>query len=211
MSLIFATQLTAVATAALAVLALAAAVLAGLAYLKQSREVSLLLEQAKRDTDERRRAQAAKVFLGAPPDTGLLVSPYARNASDFPIYDVRIRFSTPSGEVSQAEHLGTIMPGEIAAAERQLPASEAATYTILTFRDAAGIRWIRLPSGSLWEPGSRELPDTTLISISMLLSDPPDPNDDYDYRPVADPLKARATGGRIRRALRAVLPKRRPE
>lgn len=68
MSLIFATQLTAIATLALAVLALAVAAFAGLAFRKQSQEVALLLEQNKRDTDERFRAQAARVFLAAPRD-----------------------------------------------------------------------------------------------------------------------------------------------
>ena len=67
MSLIFATQLTDVATLALAASALAAAVLAGLAFRKQSQEVGLLLEQNRRDTEERHRAQAARVFLSAPP------------------------------------------------------------------------------------------------------------------------------------------------
>ncbi|HUC21325.1 MAG TPA: hypothetical protein VMA73_01330 [Streptosporangiaceae bacterium] len=43
MSLIFTTQLTAVATLALSTLALAAAILAGLAFEKQSQEIGLLL------------------------------------------------------------------------------------------------------------------------------------------------------------------------
>lgn len=90
MSEIAAVQLTAVAILALAVFALVAAVLAGLAFRKQSQEVSLLLGQNQRDTDERRRAQAAKVFFGMPPDTGVPVSPYARNASDFPVYEAEI-------------------------------------------------------------------------------------------------------------------------
>jgi hypothetical protein len=48
MSLIFATQLTAVATAALAVLALAAAIVAGIALRKQSRELAILIAENRR-------------------------------------------------------------------------------------------------------------------------------------------------------------------
>jgi hypothetical protein len=66
MSLLGATILTAIATLALAVLAFITAIFALLAFRKQSQEVGLLLEQNKRDTDERRRAQAARVFLAAP-------------------------------------------------------------------------------------------------------------------------------------------------
>ena len=62
MSLIAAAQLTAVATTILALFAIVTAVFAFLAFLKQSREVGLLQEQAAREARERRRAQAAKVF-----------------------------------------------------------------------------------------------------------------------------------------------------
>lgn len=156
MSEIYAVQLTAVATLALAVLALVTAVLAGLAFLKQSREVGLLLEQNQRDTDERRRAQAARVFLGAPHTPGFPLSPYVRNASEFPIYDARIRYGTPDGGLSDPEYLGTVMPGDTTSAEHRFSdADEALKYTALTFRDAAGIRWIRWPDGALWEPNSR--------------------------------------------------------
>jgi len=68
MSLIFATQLTAVATLALAVLALAAAILAGLAFRKQFQEVGILIAQNRehqlaleRDAAERHREHASRV------------------------------------------------------------------------------------------------------------------------------------------------------
>jgi len=79
-----ATQLTAVFTAVLGVGAIVTAILAGLAFRKQSQEFGLLLEQNKRDTDERRRAQAARVFMGAARGEVRLVNPYVRNASDSP-------------------------------------------------------------------------------------------------------------------------------
>lgn len=63
MSLLAATQLTAVATAILAGGAIVTSIFAILAFGKQSKEVALLQQQAKRDIDERRRAQAAKVYL----------------------------------------------------------------------------------------------------------------------------------------------------
>jgi hypothetical protein len=75
MSLIFATQLTAVATVALAVLALAAAMLAGLAFWKQSQEVGILIAQNRehqqaleRDAAERHREQASRVWVMIVPD-----------------------------------------------------------------------------------------------------------------------------------------------
>jgi hypothetical protein len=91
MSEILSAQLTAGATLALAVLALAAAVLAGLAFWRQSQEVGLLLQQNKRDADERRASQAARIFLAVSrdekPDEHGGVHPFVRNASDFPAYD----------------------------------------------------------------------------------------------------------------------------
>jgi hypothetical protein len=151
MSVTFATQLTAVATLALAILALVAGVLAGLAFRKQSQEVGLLLEQNKRDADERRRAQAARVFLGTPPDQGPPVSPRARNASEFPVYDTKFWYVNPSSDLSAPEYLGTIMPGDISSAERLFSVDQALKYTALTFRDAAGIHWVRWPDGALQE------------------------------------------------------------
>src|ERR1700729_1739148 len=104
--------LTAVATAVLAVFAIVTAWYARKAFRKQAEEVGLLLEQNKRDTEERRREQAARVFLGAPPDTGVLVSPYARNASDLPVYQVRIRYFEPDNPLPQPDELGVIAPGD---------------------------------------------------------------------------------------------------
>ena len=76
MSLIFATQLTAVATALLVLFAIVTAVFALLAFCKQSQEVGLLLDQATREAEDRRKAQAAMVFAavgGRTPDMEGLV------------------------------------------------------------------------------------------------------------------------------------------
>jgi hypothetical protein len=59
MSLIFATQLTAVATAVLAVFAIVTVIFAILAYCTQKREVEHLFKESDRRAVDRRRAQAA--------------------------------------------------------------------------------------------------------------------------------------------------------
>jgi hypothetical protein len=97
MSLIIATQLTAVATVALAVLALAAAILAGLAFRKQSQEVAILAKQNDRDTAERRRAQAAQVYTVVVDRRPEYSPPYAQNGSDFPVYDAQFWRARPDG------------------------------------------------------------------------------------------------------------------
>lgn len=120
MSEIYSVQLTAVATLALAVLALATAVLASLAFLKQSREVGLLLEQNKRDTDERRRAQASRMFLAVSRDEAR-PNPYVHNASDLPIYEAKIGPGVGAGMVEKGENLETILPEEAIAADVMRP------------------------------------------------------------------------------------------
>lgn len=120
MSLIFATQLSAVATVALAVLALATAILAGLALRKQSREVAILVEENTRQAAERRRTQAARVFIGVPYDPPRLVSPYARNASDFPVFGAQFWYSGAQ-ELAGPDELGVILPGKDSSAQRTLP------------------------------------------------------------------------------------------
>ena len=181
MSLIFATQLTALATLALAVLALVAGLLAGLALRRQTQEVTLLLEQNKRDTDERRRAQAAHVFLAAPRDDMSLVRPYAQNASDLPVYNATIRYGSPDGGLSEPDQLGMIMPGQIAYAARQFPAGEALRLTSLTFRDAAGVGWVRMPDGDLWAQGSLNVRDSDLVSLRIAVAmHSRGPRDDFE-------------------------------
>jgi hypothetical protein len=150
MSDIFTAQITAVANVVLAVFAIITAVFAGLAFRKQSQEVGLLLEQSKRDESERRRAQAARVYVMAEPDPPRLIRPYARNASDFPIYDAQIWQAKADGISAPAE-LGTVMPGKSATGGAMMSARDAAAHSVLTFRDSQGVRWIRMPDGTLSE------------------------------------------------------------
>lgn len=132
MSEIFSQQLTAVATAALAVLAAATAILAGLALRKQSREVSAVQDQLKvqrEDSDARRseslREQAGRVSLwverrSAGEETAGLFAPSRvvitatiRNASELPIFVVDIAAYHPNGRVhdlwGRPEHLDVLM------------------------------------------------------------------------------------------------------
>ena len=97
MSLIFATQLTAVATVALAVLAIAAAIVAGIALSKQSRQLAILAGQDDRDIAERRQAQAAQVFTGVEDVRPRYAHPYAMNGSGFPVYDAQFWQTGPGG------------------------------------------------------------------------------------------------------------------
>jgi hypothetical protein len=140
MSLIFATQLTALATLGLAVLAPAAAVVAGLALRKQSRELTILAAENKRQAAERRRAQASSVFIG-PPIRGIrMVQASAQNGSSFPVHDAQFWYYGPDG-LSGPEDLGMIMPGPVGINGRQMRYEEAVERAILTFRDAEGLRW----------------------------------------------------------------------
>lgn len=149
MSLLGATILTGIATAVLAVGAIVTAVLAYAAFRKQSSEVDLLRWQNERDADERRKAQAARIFIGAPNDPAGAVSPYIRNASDFPIYEARIWYTSP-GVKPEPDTTGPVMPGEARNGNRAFADAESALRgTVLTFRDAAGEGWMRSPDGRL--------------------------------------------------------------
>jgi hypothetical protein len=175
MSLIFATQLTAVATLALATLALAAAITAGVALWKQTQEVRILLEDSKREAGERRRAQAARVFLAVPPNEGLAVWPYARNGSELPIYDARIWYVNPDG-LSAPDYRGLIMPGDNATGGRAFRPEDALRRTILTFRDSGNVSWIRLPDGARHEATSSSLRESILaVTNGMPLPALPEP------------------------------------
>lgn len=134
MSLVFATQLTAVATAVLAVFAIVTAVFAILAFRKQSQEVrdqaSVLALQAaelreslaerKREAAERRRAQAGRVFVSAEPNPKISdpvnsIALRAENTSQQPIYDLTFMWREGTGEWSGPEYrfpFPVLMPGE---------------------------------------------------------------------------------------------------
>jgi len=145
MSEILSAQLTVIATLALAVFAFITAIFAWLAFGKQSREVSLLLEQNKRDTDERRRAQASQVFVWATLEGPRQVY-HVRNTSPQPIYDLRIKWnitlSKPPDSGSEWRD-GPLMPGEEHTCRHisLTLASAFPEFVEATFRDSAGVWW----------------------------------------------------------------------
>lgn len=107
-SLIAATQFTAIATGVLAAGAIITAIFAIMAFRTQSQEVGLLLKQAVREAEDRRRAQAAKVFVavgGLTPDMADEVRMH--NSSDQPIYDLAVSWAD-GAELQRVPHL---MPG----------------------------------------------------------------------------------------------------
>jgi hypothetical protein len=125
-------EITAIATAALAAFAVITAAFAFLAYRKQSQEVAILLKQSECDAGDRRKAQAAQIFIAAPADPERPAIPYAHNASNLPIYEAKFWYRgqyTLSGygkPDSAASDLGTIKPGE---ANGRLPTSSSRSAT----------------------------------------------------------------------------------
>ena len=105
-------EITAIATAVLTVFAIVTAWYARKAFLKQSQEVAVLLEQNKSETTERRRAQAARIFIDAPRDKDLRGRAFVKNASDFPILDAQFWYAAAGG-LRDPDNLGMIMPGDV--------------------------------------------------------------------------------------------------
>ena len=186
MSEISASQLTAVATFALAILALITAVFAGLAFRKQSQEVraierqvtdqqevtrqqaellrvqagqlELQRQQFEQEQADRRQAQASLVYMsveprpfdGSPQEMRDAACVY--NTSAQPIYDVVLVLD---GRPDQRQPV--LLPGRTcdwrglgaAFASGQRPAW-------ITFRDSAGVRWLRHPNGRLAEEPAQQ-------------------------------------------------------
>lgn len=121
MSLQFSTQFTAVATAVLAAFAIITAVVAALAFWKQSQEITLLqvqlrdqkefgehqarvlelqakdlvqsLEERRLSREQRYREQATHIFIWEDRSYSGMVIAHAKNASAQPIYDMEISWS----------------------------------------------------------------------------------------------------------------------
>jgi len=216
MSLIFAIQLTAVATAVLAVFAILTTIYAVRAFRKQSQEVSdqasMLqvqseqlaeqrkvnerqtevlelqanelresLEERKREAVDRRSAQASRVSLAVKMlDTGrtagddrngFRLEATVVNASEQqqPICDVRLYYYRgPEGYgMPNPELLGTVLNWEKEIRHRDyLPGSAPEDCgAVLTFRDAAGIRWTRMPDGALSEQSSATVRESIQVGL----------------------------------------------
>jgi len=164
-------EITAIATVALVVLALAAAIVAGIALRKQSRELAILTKQNNRDIAERRRAQAARVYIVVEDHRPRYTHPYAVNGSDFPVYDAQFWQADPGG-LSDPYDVGMIPPHLPGTDKRDLHYHDAVGNTVLTFRDAAGVCWIRMPDGTLREQEHNIAADSILAALGRPAATP---------------------------------------
>jgi hypothetical protein len=146
--------ITALGTAIVAVIAIFAVIYAVRAFRAQAGELAVLVDQHERDKTEHRKAQAARVYVGIDRDPSRTMRPYVKNGSDFPIFDVQSWDSRP-GNPTRLEDLGVILPSEAPFAGPPRNRNDALSRTVVTFRDANNVRWVRLPNGDL-KPQTRE-------------------------------------------------------
>jgi hypothetical protein len=160
MSVEVATWVTAVATVVLAVFAVITAWYAREAFRKQAQEVGLLLEQNKREEEERRRAQAVQVHLWRGPVLGEIDGPYfaelhLRNTSPQPIYYPRFGWDMNGRLVAFILHAGQVMPRRSIEVNLMQPTGTLPNQDrldpVAVFRDRAGIWWAARADGRLDE------------------------------------------------------------
>jgi hypothetical protein len=162
MSLLVATQITAVATAVLAAFAIVTAVLAGLAFSKQSAELRgqgklLEIESARfhRESDDRRREQASKVSAWMMNDNGTY--PVLGNTSDEPVYRCIVSiYDQPTGhKIAEYARVDVLPPNHRESLDWAQPSPAVNWPTVIpvdiaiTFTDRNGLRWERGPDGQL--------------------------------------------------------------
>jgi hypothetical protein len=126
----------------------------------QAAELRESLEERKREGEQRRTAQAAKVFLVQKNSRNtsnmrMEANVFVRNASEMPVYDAELvwrRGSSMWGDPNP-EPLGVILPGDSDRRLRQFAedTNMDVSGAVLRFKDAAGVRWIRRPDGYLGE------------------------------------------------------------
>jgi hypothetical protein len=186
---------TAVATAGLLIGAIFTAIYAAKAFRKQSEqledqrrinaeqtevlglqasELRESLAERKREAQHQHRAQASRVYLGAAQTFADSASSRVINASDFPIYGTQLWYQEEQ-LLEGPDELGSIVPRQdmctshYYTCKQFVSEADALAKTILTFRDSASVRWVRLPDGTIEE---QSLP-TTRESVLAILSDPP--------------------------------------
>ena len=132
----------------------------------QVTELRESIDDRIREGEQRRRSQATRVFveMRGSPEEGVVRVPYVRNASDLPIYAVQLwnRDTRLNWDI-----LGAIMPGEQSGGHglaRQSSSALKLSDVILTFGDAAGVNWIRMPDGALSEQ-SRATPYDSVKAV----------------------------------------------
>lgn len=133
----------------------------------QAEELRESLGERKREAQERRRAQASRVFVEEnrhpynrdDPDAiapgPAWVSATVLNGSRDPIYRAQLRWhqgSAPYGDPNP-EPVGTVMAASEVSKRREFPrnANLDVCGAALEFRDAAGVRWLRSADGDLDE------------------------------------------------------------
>jgi hypothetical protein len=184
MSLLVATQITAVATAVLAAFAIITAGFAFLAFRKQSAEVATLQQQVKDQQDVtakqtpvlelhakelqasldqrkleaavQRRAQASQVFIRMEQTQEKelwQVKALACNTSAQPIYDLHISWHKGTAPLDEADHLASLMHGDVAPSTRDLSEQPDMSRfgAVVFFRDSADVQWRVRPDGKLDE------------------------------------------------------------
>jgi hypothetical protein len=223
MSLIFATQLTAVATTVLAIGAIITAVYAIRAYRKQAKEVTDIagmlqvqsdrladqrkvnekqttvlelqaeelhesLAERKREAEQRKRSQASKIFMSLELETepSALGRLTVVNTSDQPVYAAEAQWyyaTVPIRAVARS-YMGTILPGDRRTDAWTPPRGEAYSGigpydrdAFLTFRDNAGVTWMRKQSGDLAEvpPGESERIVRSMLELRPMTEEQPGP------------------------------------
>jgi hypothetical protein len=138
------------------------------------------LEERKREAEQRRSAQATKVFMSHKLEVcfrqedddepeSIQASVTVVNTSDRPIYNIVLHWLRDSVHYDGflVEPLGTIMPGRETMRPRTFPpdTNMAVSLAVVTFRDAANVTWIRWPDGILTEHSPDQAVDAAKAAI----------------------------------------------
>lgn len=188
-----ATWIAAIATVVLAIGVIAAAWFARTASVALSRQLTaqqtLIAQLAEalqlharelgQSHDERRRAQACRVFIeldrvvpvsfasagdgqpASPRHSPWHVTATVRNTSDQPVYDMYVIWQLGTVRMGKPDPVARLLPGEQVTFERGhraadadvsfdvAPSDPSALSAFLTFRDTAGVRWTVREDGTL--------------------------------------------------------------
>lgn len=135
----------------------------------QASELDESLKERKREAEQRRRAQASRVFFKADwypvEEDKIGVRVQVVNSSDQPVYIASLSWHPGSDELSEPRLLSTIRP------EAQRDPTDSSIYlwhlpsgtdmtsseAVLTFRDASGIIWTRTSGVVLTELAPEEV------------------------------------------------------
>jgi hypothetical protein len=171
-----ATWIAAIATVVLAISVIIAVWLARAASVALSRQLTaqqaltaqlaevlqLHARELGQSHDERRRAQACRVFIEldrvSPGQSPWHVTATVRNTSDQPVYDMYVIWQLGTVRMGKPDPVARLLPGEQVTFERDRQAADAssaatsdpsALNAFLTFRDTAGVRWTVREDGTL--------------------------------------------------------------